>query len=329
MSSTFIDLGAHRAAAVAALESLGHQVIRMEQYGARPEEPTVACLEDVRRSDALLGIYAHRYGFVPSRAERSITEQEYDEARRHSKLCFSFVVDPRQPWPPTMIDVGQSARKLRAFKRKIEKDTVRATFTTPEDPAYQTAISVGAWLHRQVEGSGTSRGPEGNRFLPRLRLAEDLSALLAASISDGLLVARTTRNEIRLATQSGEDVSLVLVADTFAEYSRPTRLLSLGGVAGWAFLNKRTALLPDSGYKPRYLELLGSSSSSELAVPIRQGDKVVGVLHSEAADCDHYSDGIVRSLGELADAIGACLGRLGWSPGDRPSELPWVRLVNG
>ena len=48
-------------AVAGALERLGLQLARMEMFGARPEEPTKACLEEVEASELFVGIYAHRY----------------------------------------------------------------------------------------------------------------------------------------------------------------------------------------------------------------------------------------------------------------------------
>ena len=62
LSSTYIDLTEHRRAATAAMERLGHTVGRMEIFGARAEEPTMACFGEIEQCDMLLGLYAHRHG---------------------------------------------------------------------------------------------------------------------------------------------------------------------------------------------------------------------------------------------------------------------------
>ena len=78
LSSTYQDLIGHREAAARAIERLGQQGVRMEVFGARPLEATSACIEEISDSDALIGIYAHRYGYVPAGQSKSITEQEFD-----------------------------------------------------------------------------------------------------------------------------------------------------------------------------------------------------------------------------------------------------------
>src|SRR5512144_1081300 len=88
LSSTYQDLLGHREAAARAIERLGQQGVRMEVFGARPAEATDACLQEISGSDALVGIYAHRYGYVPPGHSKSITEQEFNYAREKDKPTF-------------------------------------------------------------------------------------------------------------------------------------------------------------------------------------------------------------------------------------------------
>lgn len=93
ISSTYKDLIEHRKAAHDALEKLDVHVIWMEAFGARPEDSTTACLREVEESDLFIGIYAHRYGFIPKDSEVSITEQEFDHAQELDKPIFGFIVN--------------------------------------------------------------------------------------------------------------------------------------------------------------------------------------------------------------------------------------------
>jgi len=76
----------------------------MEVFGARPSDATEVCLDEIDASDAFLGIYAHRYGYVPAGSSISITEREFDFAQEHSKPTFCFVVDEEFPWSPKFIE---------------------------------------------------------------------------------------------------------------------------------------------------------------------------------------------------------------------------------
>ena len=90
LSSTYVDLIEHRKAAIDAIERLGHQVRRMEIFGARPQEPQDACFAEIEFCDFFVGIYAHRYGFIPLGSEFSITELEFEHAKIFNKPVFSF-----------------------------------------------------------------------------------------------------------------------------------------------------------------------------------------------------------------------------------------------
>jgi CheY-like chemotaxis protein len=146
LSSTFQDLNLHRERAAQAIERLGQHGIRMEVFGARPTEPTTACFDEIDQSDALVGIYAHRYGFVPAGAELSITEQEFNYARDNGKPIFCFIADSDHPWPPRHVETGPATTKLEAMKTRIRELVVADSFTSPEDLAYKVATSLGRFL---------------------------------------------------------------------------------------------------------------------------------------------------------------------------------------
>lgn len=93
-----------------------------------------------------MGIYAHRYGYVPDGSIASITETEFHHARKHNKPIFCFIVDDNYSWPPEMIESEPGKTKLTALKAEISSSLVRDTFTTPKDLAYKVATSVGRYL---------------------------------------------------------------------------------------------------------------------------------------------------------------------------------------
>src|ERR1035438_3798575 len=127
--STYSDLVEYRAAAANALERLGQQGIRMEVFGARPTDATSACLDEISEAEALVGIYAHRYGYIPIGHTTSITEQEFDFARSTEKPVFCFLIDQDYPWPPKFIDADPQRAAVAAFKGRIQSQCVTETIT--------------------------------------------------------------------------------------------------------------------------------------------------------------------------------------------------------
>jgi hypothetical protein len=97
LSSTYNDLIEHRKAAHDALEQLGLHVIWMEAFGARPVESTKACLDEVAECELFVGIYAHRYGYIPEGKDISITEQEFDHTQKLGKPIFGFIISDEHP----------------------------------------------------------------------------------------------------------------------------------------------------------------------------------------------------------------------------------------
>lgn len=146
LSSTYIDLGEHRRLSAEAIERLGQQSRRMEVFGARPEEPRDACIREVDQCDIFVGMYAHRYGYVPNGSDASITELEFRHANATRKPILCFVIDEEHPWPPRMIEDDPGRAKLRQFKEFISKHVVRESFTTPPDLALKVATSLGRYL---------------------------------------------------------------------------------------------------------------------------------------------------------------------------------------
>src|SRR5690348_1373262 len=118
VSSTYADLAQYREAVRAGIQQLGARDVSMENFGAREERPKDECIRLVRdECDFFLGIYAHRYGFIPEGESVSITEAEYDAATNLRRPRLIYLVNELTPWPPPQIDRGESAEKLSVFKK--------------------------------------------------------------------------------------------------------------------------------------------------------------------------------------------------------------------
>lgn len=146
ISSTFTDLIAYRKAVAESIERLGHQAEKMEVFGARPEGAQEVCQKEIKNCDLFIGIYAYRYGFIPSQSQTSITEQEFDYARELRKPIFCFLIDEDHPWPFKLIEPEPGYSKLNAFKNRIRNSYVIDTYTTPEDLAFKVSTSISKYL---------------------------------------------------------------------------------------------------------------------------------------------------------------------------------------
>ncbi|HSO14209.1 MAG TPA: DUF4062 domain-containing protein, partial [Anaerolineales bacterium] len=157
VSSTSVDLGEYRKRVQDVIRQLGAIDISMENFGARDERPKDECLRMIKEeSDLFVGIYAHRYGFIPKGDEKSITEQEYEVATLTKIPRFIYIVDDNVAWKPAFIDRGVPADKLKDFKERLKANHM-CKFFTNED---QLASFVAADLGRYLSGIRISKGTE-------------------------------------------------------------------------------------------------------------------------------------------------------------------------
>lgn len=158
LSSTFSDLADHRKTVQDAIRQLGAIDVSMEHFGARDERPADECVRLVQEnSDLFVGIYAHRYGYVPDGADVSISEIEYKAASDVPLPRFIYVVDENQPWLPAHIDGGDASQKLRAFKAALLKRHICKAFGGKDQLATSVVADIGrhiAMLNAKKVGPG-------------------------------------------------------------------------------------------------------------------------------------------------------------------------------
>jgi len=149
ISSTFVDLEAYRAAVAKVLRQLGHEILAMEDYVAADNRPLVTCLKDVEEADAYLGIFAWRYGYIPSEQnprDKSITELEYIHARSKGKPCLIFLSEPSAKWPLSHVDgitnEGPSGRQIRDLRSHFMEKHLVSFFQTPDDLAKLASVAI-------------------------------------------------------------------------------------------------------------------------------------------------------------------------------------------
>jgi Domain of unknown function (DUF4062)/prokaryotic YEATS domain len=147
VSSTYEDLKLHRSSVRDGIRQLGAVDISMENLGARDQRPKSECLRMVRQeSDIFVGVYAHRYGFIPDGERISITESEYEAATLTGLPRYIYIVDEKHPWPPPAIDHGNEKVQLDRFKNHLLRTHICKNFTTED----QLCASVVADLGRHL-----------------------------------------------------------------------------------------------------------------------------------------------------------------------------------
>ena len=79
LSSVITGFEPYRAAAADAVRTLGHEIIRAEDFSASSMTPQQACLAGVRESDVVVVMLGERYGQLQV-SGKSATHEEFEEA---------------------------------------------------------------------------------------------------------------------------------------------------------------------------------------------------------------------------------------------------------
>jgi hypothetical protein len=146
ISSTYGDLKEHRQAVAEVLRDCGYNVDAMEKYGARDDRPKPACEADVSNCDIYIGIFAWRYGHVPTDdnpERKSITELEYLAAGQKPRLVFLLADDA--PWPGSLRDAENQedeGKRIRDLRKRLKAERWAGFFKSPDDLAKQVLKSV-------------------------------------------------------------------------------------------------------------------------------------------------------------------------------------------
>jgi hypothetical protein len=142
VSSTFVDLRAHRQALSLAIRRLGHVDTAMEYYIAEDARPLDRCRRDAAASDLYVGLFARRYGFCPRGELRSITELEFRAASAVPIDCLCFLLAEDAPWPAEHVESGVGADKLAALRAELGERYLTGFFSTPDELAAAASAAI-------------------------------------------------------------------------------------------------------------------------------------------------------------------------------------------
>jgi len=166
VSSTFTDLEAHRREVIDAIHRFGFQANVMEYSGAGVADVIATSLQMVQDSVAYLCLIGHKYGQTPADPDRnpkglSITELEFNEARRLGRPILLFLMAKNHPVTPDDVELDRTKRKkLDAFKKQAKRvdpaapvERVYETFASVEEFAKKAAIAIGLQAIRMTGAS--------------------------------------------------------------------------------------------------------------------------------------------------------------------------------
>jgi hypothetical protein len=157
VSSTFTDLTAHRAKLIEALNRFDLHPVVMESSVARAGVDVLqSSLDYVTKSAAYICVLTHKYGQIPpdtarNPQQRSLTELEFNEARRLDKPRLLFLMGEDHPVKTADVETDPIKReKLAAFRARAktmrddsEIHCVYSVFNSLEEFAETATAAVG------------------------------------------------------------------------------------------------------------------------------------------------------------------------------------------
>ena len=139
ISSTSFDLPEHRKQVIEACHRMSCDPLPMEYLTAADATAVEESLRLVNEADIYIGIFAHRYGFVPpgqdgpKRSHISITEMEYNRAEERGIPRLIFFMHADHSVKAKDVETGPPANKLKTLKKRIGEARVAAFFTGEKD----------------------------------------------------------------------------------------------------------------------------------------------------------------------------------------------------
>jgi formylglycine-generating enzyme required for sulfatase activity len=128
VSSTYFDNVDRREGVRGVIQRAEMLPIGMESWSAASQPVIDECLAKVRSCQLFVCILAYRYGYEPAGVGCSLTELEFEEARKHGIPCLAFLIDEESvaALPNVDFDPGperwKKQERLDGFKKRLRDD---------------------------------------------------------------------------------------------------------------------------------------------------------------------------------------------------------------
>lgn len=150
ISSTARDLPTHRQEVMDACLRQGMFPSMMEHLPASDADAIAESLKLVEEANLYLGIFAHRYGYVPKGHSTSITEMEYERAAELKLPRLIFLMHEDHPVKAADVEKGEGAIKLEALKQRLGEEQVVNFFDSPADLRAKVIDSLSSYRERDL-----------------------------------------------------------------------------------------------------------------------------------------------------------------------------------
>lgn len=172
LSSTLQDLAEYRTNIIEVIRKLNGSPITLEDLPDTETNVVQIAYNAIQQADIFIGIYAHRYGYIPPDTEvyidsdsitqildgeKSILQLEYEWAVERGISLLIFIVRDDQPWSPEYIDDEPKRSHLVAFKELMKQRHVVQFFGSENDLTTSAATALAKLLPQTTSQAVTQR----------------------------------------------------------------------------------------------------------------------------------------------------------------------------
>lgn len=144
ISSTVRDLPRHREQVMHACLSTREPFMprMMEHLPASAADALAVSVALVDACDVYVGVFGHRYGYVPAGTSLSVTEMEYRRALEREMPRLVFMMADDHPITAADVETGEGAERLRALRQSLQTRQVVKFFSSPAELRAQVLQSL-------------------------------------------------------------------------------------------------------------------------------------------------------------------------------------------
>lgn len=163
-----------------------------------------------------------------------------------------------------------------------------------------------------------------NEYFERFKDCDSYDKLLTRAIYSINEITKTDYNQIAVCLKTGQhQLGLVVVADDISEKKQKYRLVDYGGFMGMTYTDGELRNIPDVRKEKEYFCAVGETKS-EIVVPIKIFNRVIGVINSESEMENYYNEAIVSKLTSLSWAFAVGIKKLGYNINVSYKDIPYI-----
>jgi len=173
ISSTVKDLPEYRTMVMDACLRADTFPKMVEDLPALDSDAIEVSLAMVDESNIYIGIFAHKYGYIPDGHDISITEMEYNRAMERKIPLLIFIISDEVPVRPKDFDKGRAAEQLESLKEKLKKNKFVSFFESPNNLRGLVIDSLSD-LKKQREADKEEKKDQGEAWAKSLHYTSEI-----------------------------------------------------------------------------------------------------------------------------------------------------------